>query len=43
MGELLNYNIASITKSKLIKEVRGRGLFRAIEINHEANVQGKDL
>lgn len=30
-------------KSKLIKDVRGKGLFRSVEIVHDAKVDGNDL
>ena len=42
MGDLLHDQLSSI-KSSLIKETRGRGLFRAIETVHDARVKGDDL
>lgn len=42
MGEVFADQLASI-KSPLLKETRGRGLFRAIEVVHDAKVKGDDL
>lgn len=42
MGEIFQDELSKL-KSKLIKEVRGRGLFRSIEIVHDAHVDGNDL
>ena len=42
MGKIFGGEIAQL-KSKLIKEVRGRGLFHAIEIVSDARVNGNDL
>lgn len=42
MGEILQEQLEQI-KSPLIKETRGRGLFRAIELVHDSKVKGDDL
>ena len=42
MGEVLGNELSSI-KSPLIKDTRGRGLFRAIEVSSESRVNGNDL
>jgi acetylornithine/succinyldiaminopimelate/putrescine aminotransferase len=42
MGEIMNDKLNSI-KSSLIKETRGRGLFRSIELKKGARVDGNDL
>ncbi len=42
MGEILGNELAKI-KSPLIKETRGRGLFWAIEVAHDAKVNGNDF
>jgi len=42
MGEILNEELSTID-SKIIKETRGRGLFRAIEVAHDARVNGNDF
>ena len=42
MGNLIGDELSSI-QSPLIKETRGRGLLRAIELVHDAHVDGNDL
>lgn len=42
MGEILGNELSNI-RSPLIKETRGIGLFRAIEVVHDAHVDGGDL
>lgn len=42
MGEILGEELQKI-KSPIVKEVRGRGLFWAIETVHDAKVNGNDL
>jgi ornithine--oxo-acid transaminase len=42
MGDILQEKLSEI-KSPLIKETRGRGLFRAIELTHDSKVVGDDL
>jgi ornithine--oxo-acid transaminase len=42
MGDVFEDHLSKI-KSPLLRETRGRGLFRAIEIVHDAKVKGDDL
>ena len=42
MGELLGEELRTI-KSSIIKDTRGRGLFRAVEVAHDAHVNGNDF
>ena len=42
MGDYLMSKIKTL-KSPMIKEVRGRGLFQAIEFHHDLKVDGNDL
>lgn len=42
MGEIFADQLSQI-KSPLLKETRGRGLFRAIEVVHDSKVKGDDL
>jgi ornithine--oxo-acid transaminase len=42
MGEILHEELSKID-SKIIKETRGRGLFRAIEVANDARVNGNDF
>jgi len=42
MGEIMQEELSKI-RSPVIKETRGRGLFRAIEVSRESNVDGHDL
>lgn len=42
MGEVLGEELSSI-KSPMIRDTRGRGLFRALEVVHDSHVDGSDL
>lgn len=42
MGEILGDELSKI-KSPMIKDTRGRGLFRAVEVVHDSHVNGSDL
>ena len=42
MGEILGDELKKI-KSPIIKDTRGRGLFRAVEVAHDAHVNGNDF
>lgn len=42
MGDILEDELSKI-KSPLLRETRGRGLFRAIELVHDSHVKGDDL
>jgi ornithine--oxo-acid transaminase len=43
MGQVLSDEIRTHVKSRLLKEERGRGLFRAVEVVKDARVDGDDL
>jgi ornithine--oxo-acid transaminase len=42
MGEILGDELSQI-RSPIIKDTRGRGLFRAVEVAHDAHVNGNDF
>ena len=43
MGDILMEELHNSVKTSLISEIRGKGLFVALEINHNSNVSGNDL
>ena len=42
MGEIFADQLSKI-KTRVVKDIRGRGLFYAIEVNGNSNVTGNDL
>jgi ornithine--oxo-acid transaminase len=42
MGEIFKEELSKI-KSSIISDQRGRGLFRAIDVNRDSRVNGSDL